>query len=116
MSMFIEVESVEKGCTVIINLEQVIEIAPLVGGGCEVKMRDDGVSKSVMRVKNDYSEFKQFAMQTVSSEDIANRIAAIKRASGVVDAPNVTETEEVKKTKKTSFKIPKFDGSVSDKE
>jgi hypothetical protein len=29
MSMFVEVNSVDKGCPVIINLDQVIEIAPL---------------------------------------------------------------------------------------
>mgnify|MGYP003344305016 CR=1 FL=1 len=80
MGMFIEVDSAEKNCPVIINLDHVIEVAPLAVGGCEIKMSDDGVSKSVMTVKNDYSEFKQFAMQTVSSEDIAKRIEAINKS------------------------------------
>ena len=83
MSIFVEVKSVEKKSPVIINLEHVIEIAPLISGGCEIKMSDDGVSKSVIRVKNDYSEFKQFAMQTVSSEDIAKRIESINKAAEI---------------------------------
>ena len=33
MSLFIEVESVEKGCKVIVNLDTIIEIAPLLDGG-----------------------------------------------------------------------------------
>ena len=105
MSMFIEVQSVEKGCPVIINLDHVIEIAPRMNGTCEIKMSDDGVSRSVMTVKDDYTMFKQFAMQTVSSEDIAKRIESINKAAGV---------ETPKKPK--SIKIPKFDGSVPDEE
>ena len=104
MSMFIEVQSVEKGCPVIINLEHVIEVAPLAVGGCEIKMSDDGVSKSVIRVKDDYSQFKQFAMQTVSSDDIAKRIESINKAAGI-EAPKKT---------KPSVKIPKFDGTVAE--
>ena len=102
--MFVEVESVEKGCTVIVNLEQVVEIAPLVSGGCALFFTDGAGmnSKSSMRVKNDYSQFKQFAMQTVSSEDIAKRIESINKAAGVEKKP------------KPSVKIPKFDGTVSD--
>ena len=33
MSLFVEVDSVDKGCQVIINLDEVVEIAPLVEGG-----------------------------------------------------------------------------------
>ena len=102
MGMFIEVDSAEKNCPVIINLDHVIEVAPLAVGGCEIKMSDDGVSKSVIRVKNDYSEFKQFAMQTVSSEDIAKRIESINKAAGV----------EKPAKAKSPVKIPKFDGLV----
>ena len=51
--MFIEVESIEKGCTVIINLDQVLEIAPLVSGGCALFFTDGAGmnSKSAMKVK-----------------------------------------------------------------
>ena len=105
MSMFIEVQSVEKGCPVIINLDHVIEIAPRMNGTCEIKMSDDGVSRSVMTVKDDYTMFKQFAMQTVSSEDIAKRIESINKAAGI-------ETPK----KQPKIKIPKFDGSVADEE
>ena len=38
MSIFVEVKSVEKKSPVIINLEHVIEIAPLISGGCEIKI------------------------------------------------------------------------------
>lgn len=75
MSMFIEVDSIEKGCPVIINLDSIVEIAPLASGGCALFTADGAGmnSKSAMRVKNDYSEFKQFVMQTISAEDIAAR-------------------------------------------
>jgi len=52
-----------------------------------------------MRVTDSYDQFKQFAMQTVSAEDIARRF------------PKVTAPAEVtsKKTKKLEeFDIPKF--------
>jgi len=75
MSLFVEVNSVEKGCPVIVNLEHIIEIAPLAAGGCALFTLDSAGmnSKNSMRVTNDYSEFKQFAMQTVTAEDIAKR-------------------------------------------
>jgi hypothetical protein len=75
MALFVEVNSVEKGCPVIVNLEHIIEIAPLAAGGCALFTQDGAGmnSKNAMRVTNDYSEFKQFAMETVSAEDIAKR-------------------------------------------
>ena len=108
MSMFVEVNSVEKGCPVIINLEQVLEIAPLVTGGCALFFADGAGmnSKSAMKVTDSYEQFKQFAMQTVSAQDVADRIASITRAN----APVEQKVEAVKAAKK--LKIPKFDGSV----
>jgi hypothetical protein len=108
MGMFIEVDSVEKNCPVIINLDQVLEIAPLVSGGCALFFSDGAGmnSKSAMKVKNDYSQFKQFAMQTVSSEDIAKRIETINKAAGI----------EKPAKPKPQVKIPKFDGTVTDEE
>jgi hypothetical protein len=74
MSLFVEVESVEKGCKVILNLDTVSEIAPMAMGGCHLFLNDGRIYK----VKDSYELFKQFAMQQVSAEDIANRIEAIK--------------------------------------
>ena len=80
MSMFVEVDSVEKNCPVIINLDQVIEIAPLAAGGCLVNFTYDGdMGVRSMKVKNTYEQFKQFAMQTVTAEDIQARVDKIKK-------------------------------------
>jgi hypothetical protein len=80
MSMFVEVDSVEKNCPVIINLDQVIEIAPLAAGGCLINFTYDGdMGVRSMKVKNNYDQFKQFAMQTVTAEDIEARITSIKK-------------------------------------
>jgi len=80
MSMFVEVDSVEKNCPVIINLDQVIEIAPLAAGGCLVNFTYDGdMGVRSMKVKNTYEQFKQFAMQTVTAEDIQSRVEQIKK-------------------------------------
>jgi hypothetical protein len=77
MSLFVEVNSVDKGCPVIINLDHVIEIAPLTAGGCALFMVDTSNigagAKSSFRVTENYDMFKQFAMQTVTAEDIAKR-------------------------------------------
>ena len=75
MSLFVEVNSIEKGCPVIINLDHIIEIAPLAAGGCALFTLDGAGmnSKNALKVSNNYSEFKQFAMETVSAEDIAKR-------------------------------------------
>jgi len=75
MSIFIEVDSIEKGCPVIVNLDHIVEIAPLKEGGSALFMNDGAGmnSKTSMRVSNNYSEFKQFVMQTVSADDIAKR-------------------------------------------
>ena len=75
MSLFVEVTSLDKDCKVILNLDHVVEIAPLVTGGCAIFMSDGAGmnSKTSMKVKEDYEQFKQFAMQTVSAEDIAKK-------------------------------------------
>jgi hypothetical protein len=75
MSLFVEVTSVEKGCPVIINLDHIVEIAPLTSGGCALFMSDGAGmnSKMAMRVEENYDLFKQFAMQTVTAEDIERR-------------------------------------------
>ena len=80
MSMFVEVNSVDKGCTVILNIEHVVEIAPLREGGCSLFISDPNVpgGRSQYRVTEDYSIFKQFALQTVSADDIAKKVAKLK--------------------------------------
>ena len=83
MSLFVEVTSVEKGCPVIVNLDHIVEIAPLVEGGCALFTADGAGmnSKSAMRVKENYDQFKQFAMQTVTAEDIERRFPKTKKTS-----------------------------------
>jgi hypothetical protein len=104
MSLFVEVNSVEKGCPVIINLDHIVEIAPLASGGCALFMIDGAGmnSKTGMRVSDSYNLFKQFAMQTVTPEDIARRFP--KETSVKEPAPEAP----AKKTKKEEFEIPKF--------
>lgn len=81
MSLFVEVTSVDKGCPVIINLDHVVEIAPLTAGGCALFMADSGgtAAKNSLLVKEGYELFKQFAMQTVTAEDIAKRFPVKER-------------------------------------
>lgn len=75
MSIFVEVDSVEKGCPVIINMDQIVEIAPLKDGGSAIFFTDAGGvgARISMRVNNNYDSFKQFVMQTVSADDIAKK-------------------------------------------
>ena len=74
MSLFVEVDSVEKGCKVILNLDTVSEIAPFSQGGCHLFLNDGRIYK----VKDSYELFQQFAMQQVSAEDIAKKFAKSK--------------------------------------
>ena len=53
------------------------EIIPLSAGGC-ILMFNDGMGKYDMKVSDSYELFRQFAMQTVSSEDIAKKIKSLK--------------------------------------
>jgi hypothetical protein len=73
--MFVEVNSVEKGCPVIVNMDHIVEIAPLREGGCALFMSDGAGmnSKTALKVTDSYEQFKQFAIQPVSAEDIARR-------------------------------------------
>lgn len=100
MSLFVEVNSIEKGCPVIINLDHIIEIAPLSSGGCALFTLDGAGmnSKNAMRVSDNYDLFKQFALQTVSVEDIERRFPKVSAS-----------VETSKKTKKSEeIEIPKF--------
>lgn len=73
MSTFVEVVSADKECQMIINLDHVSEIIPLAMGGCIVTLNYGG-AKTELKVKDDYGQFRQFAMQTVSSEDIERHV------------------------------------------
>jgi hypothetical protein len=73
MSLFIAVNDTEKNCEVIINLDTVMEIAPLRTGGCEISFPDAAAvsGKRIMKVTDSYSLFKQMAITPVSADDIA---------------------------------------------
>jgi uroporphyrinogen-III synthase len=75
VSLFVEVFSIEKGCPVIINLESVIEIAPLRDGTTSIFYADTAAvgGKTALKVKDSYNMFKQFVLEPVSAEDIARR-------------------------------------------
>jgi len=98
MSLFVEVNSIDKGCPVIINLESVIEIAPLAAGGCALFFPDAAAvgGKTAMKVTDTYEQFKQFAIQPVSTEDIAARF------------PKVTAEAKGKKSTTPEYDIPKL--------
>lgn len=104
MSLFVEVNSVDKGCPVIINLDHIIEIAPLANGGCALFTLDGAGmnSKNAMRVTDSYDLFKQFAMQTVTADDIARRFPKAKKEETSVP------TTPVKVKKNGDLEIPKF--------
>lgn len=107
MSLFVEVNSVDKGCPVIINLDHIIEIAPLATGGCALFTQDGAGmnSKNAMRVSDNYELFKQFAMQTVSVEDIERRFPKVTVSA---EAPPQMPEQKKSSKKKEEFEIPKF--------
>jgi hypothetical protein len=80
MALFVEVDSVDKNCKVIVNLDEVLEIAPLATGGCALFFSDSAAvgGKTSYKVKDNYDLFRQFAMQTVSSDDIAKKVKSLK--------------------------------------
>ena len=59
-----------RSCEIIINLDHVTEIVPLTAGGCIITLLSS-TGKYDLKVKDSYALFRQFAMQTVSAEDIA---------------------------------------------
>ena len=85
MSTFIEVFSIEKNTKVIINLDSILEIAPLRDGGCNLFFPDAAAvgGKNSMKVTDSYALFQQFALQTVSPEDVLTRIHNLQPESQV---------------------------------
>lgn len=89
MTMFVEVNSVDKKCPIIVNLEHIVEIAPLVNGGCALFMADGHGGQVDMKVTNDYNEFKQFVLQTVSAADIEKKFGKTKAKDLSMDIPTL---------------------------
>ena len=123
MSTFIEVHSVEKAVPVIINLDAVIEIAPWREGGTVLFIQDATVAggRVAYRVTDSYDQFKQFAMETVTAEDIARRFPKKQLLNESAPVNDIFEGKEklptdetpnekptVRKVKTTELKIPKF--------
>ena len=75
MTTFVEVNSVApKNCKLIVNLDNIIEIAPLVSGGCVLYFSAlEAGGPRTMTVSDSYTAFMQFAMSTVTADDIAKR-------------------------------------------
>jgi hypothetical protein len=91
MSLFVEVFSIEKGCPVIINLDSVVEIAPLREGGCNIFYADTAAvgGKTAMKVRESYELFKQFVMTTVTADDIATRIKNLPKVFEKEPVPRI---------------------------
>ena len=92
MGLFVEVQSVDKGCDVIINLDEVLEIAPLAAGGCVLffAVQSSPGGKTSYKVNDSYEQFRQFAVQPVSAEDIAARFPSKKSNKPVeLDIPKL---------------------------
>lgn len=84
--LFVEVNSIQpKQCKLIINLDYILEIAPLVAGGCVITIgaQEAGTSR-VITVSDDYSAFKQFVMQTVTSESIQKRFPKATKSTDTI--------------------------------
>ena len=105
MSLFIEVNSIDKGCPVIINLDSVIEIAPLAAGGCALFYSDSAAvgGKTAMKVTDSYEQFKQFAIIPVSADDIAQWDKAARFPKTTVEQPTKS-----KKSTTPEYDIPKL--------
>ena len=86
MALFVEVNSTDKGCKVILNMDEVAEVAPMQSGGCHLFLTDGRIYK----VSDSYTLFQQFAMQTVSSDDIAARVKSLKKQANIaLDIPKL---------------------------
>ena len=107
--MFIEVNSIEKNCQVMINLDEVLEIAPLMEGGCALFFADAAAvnGKNAMKVSDSYALFKQFALQMVTPDDIAKRFPKVAKPE--VIQPVVQPTKIIKgKGEMEGLDIPKL--------
>jgi hypothetical protein len=104
MSLFVEVNSLApKNCKLIINLDYILEVAPLITGGCVLTMgaQEAGTSRTIT-VSDDYSAFKQFVMQTVTADSIQKRFPKTAKPTD-----NIKPQQE---GKGVEFDIPTFGG------
>lgn len=103
MATFVEVNSIApKNCKLIVNLDNIIEIAPLVAGGCVLYFSaQEAGGPRTMTVSDNYTQFMQFAMTTVTADDIAKRFPKVKKEP----APTIKPQEE---GKGVEFDIPKL--------
>jgi hypothetical protein len=85
MALFVEVDSVEKDCKTIVNMDEVNEIAPFAAGGCALFFN----SGHIYKVKNSYDQFKQFAMETVTADDIAKKVKSLKGTVAKLEIPTL---------------------------
>jgi hypothetical protein len=105
MALFVEVTSVEKNCPIIVNLDHIVEIAPLTAGGCMLYWdNDSGMANArpSVQVKEGFDQFKQFAMQTVTADDIARRFPKVSAS------PQEAVTPAPKTKKAAPVEIPKL--------
>jgi hypothetical protein len=81
MSLWIKVKSVDKKCEVMINLDKVVEIAPLKNGHTALFYADNATSNGVRsyNVENPYTEFQQFALEPVSTAMLGNIGNSVKK-------------------------------------
>jgi hypothetical protein len=65
---------------ILINMEVVTQIKPLKVGGCQLFFQESGdvAKNNTLIVKESYDMFKQFAMQTVTADDIEKKVKSIK--------------------------------------
>ena len=84
-------------------MDYILEVAPLITGGCVLTMgaQEAGTSRTIT-VSDDYSAFKQFVMQTVTAESIQKRFP---KATKPTD--NIKPQQE---GKGVEFDIPTFGG------
>jgi hypothetical protein len=66
----------EDGHPLLINLDEVYKIAPIIGSGSGSILYFN--NSQILRTGEKYDQFKQFALQTVSAEDIAKMAGRIK--------------------------------------
>jgi len=111
MSLFVEVDCIQKNkqtvnTKMILNMDDVSYILPLVKDGVEITMTNG----DVVRVSDNYSQFKQFVMQTVTSADIQKKIEALQpkkyNKEPLVDADDIKRLME-KKQQKAAAKVEK---------
>jgi hypothetical protein len=103
MSIFVEVQSVApKSCKLIVNLDDIIEIAPLVSGGCVLyfSTQESGTPRT-MTVSDEYVAFKQFVMQPVTVDSIEKRFPSKSKS---VATPSIKDQG----TSGVELNIPSF--------